>query len=94
MKELLDNEKLNNRGASEDTVKLQSRYKELDTTDISNDISNDELSYNSLMAQYNMNIMKFQDENKMFEESNPKMNNSKSSGRLSSSVSGLFLSVP
>jgi len=70
MKELLDNENLNNRGASEDTVKLQSRYKELDTTDISNDISNDELSYNSLMAQYNMNIMKFQDENKMFEELN------------------------
>jgi len=76
MKELLDNEKLNNRGASEDTVKLRSRYKEWHTTDISNDISNDKLSYNSLMAQYNMNIMKFQDENKMFEELNPKLNNS------------------
>jgi len=72
MKEVLDNENLKNRGASEDTVKLQSRYKELDTTDI----SNEELSYNSLMAQYNMNIMKFQDENKIFEELNPKINNS------------------
>ena len=67
-----DNENQNNRGASEDEVKFESRYKELDTTDI----SNEELSYNSLMAHYNMNIMKFQDENKIFKELNSKKNNS------------------
>ena len=63
-----DIENRNDRGASEDAVKFESRYKELDTTNI----SNDELSYNSLMAHYNMNIMKFQDENKIFEELNSK----------------------
>jgi serine/threonine protein kinase len=73
IKESFDNENPKNRGASEDAVKFQSsRYKELDTTDI----SNDELSYNSLMAHYNMNIMKFQDENKIFNELNSKKNNS------------------
>ena len=78
-KESLDNVNLNNRGASEDTVKIHSRYKELDTTDI----SNDELSYNSLMAQYNMNIIKFQDENKIFEELSSKIINSKKINNIS-----------
>ena len=63
----LDNENLQNRGRSEDAIQLQSRYKALDT-------SNDELTYNSLRAHYNMNIMKFQDENKIFEELNSKKN--------------------
>ena len=65
-KDIFSNKKINinihNRGVSEDAIKRNN----INVLDNSN-ISRETIAYNSLMAQYNMNVNGFQDENKIYE---------------------------
>ena len=67
-----NDEKSHSRGISEDNT---NNYK-LDIYDNLN-ISKDVLSYNSLLAHYNMNVANFQDENKLYEENITRINSIK-----------------
>ena len=67
-----NDEKSHKRGTSEDNT---NNYN-LDKNDNSN-ISKDVLSYNSLLAHYNMNVAGLQDENKLYEENITRINSIK-----------------
>ena len=68
-KDIFNNKKINinihNRGKSEDgiTIMKKNKYNGIDNSNLSKET----VTFNSLLAQYNMNVNGFQDENKIYE---------------------------
>ena len=76
--EIKNNENTHIRGISDETTK-STKFEKIENTNI----DKSEFSYDSLVAHFNMNVIGFQDENKMYEENIKRINSIKNKKSIS-----------